>query len=158
MNNNFNQGAGNFIQNRNQMYPYATPTPSFTHGATASTNNIVWVQGIEGAKAWQLNPNSMVILLDSEVEGKMYIKVSDNIGMCSLRIFNYTEEVAETTTASDSTLKTEELDLSCFVKRDELQDLIKEALNEQTVSTAAESSNSTSTAKPKVVTVTKKQS
>lgn len=26
-----------------------------------STNNIIWVQGIEGAKAWQLAPNSMAI-------------------------------------------------------------------------------------------------
>lgn len=153
MTNSFNQGAGNFIQNRNQMYPYNNP---LTHGATASTNNIVWVQGIEGAKAWQLNPNSMIILLDSEVEGKMYIKVSDNIGMCSLRIFNYTEEVSENTSSSD----TEQLDLSCFVTRDELQDLVKEVINEQTVSATAEpaksTTNGTSAAKPKVVTVTKK--
>ena len=89
--------------NNNQLFPqrnqFSSPYFNPTPGASATTNNIVWVQGIEGAKAWQLTPNSMVILLDSEVEGKMYIKVSDNIGMSSLRVFNYVEEVAKPTTA-----------------------------------------------------------
>ena len=88
----------------------------------------MWVQGIEGAKAWQLAPNSMVILLDSEVENKMYIKVSDNIGMCTLRIFSYVEETAPTTNNN--------LDLSQYVTKEELSTLIKEILkNEQSVST-----------------------
>ena len=33
----------------NQKNSYFNPAP----GASASTNNIIWVQGIEGAKAWQ---------------------------------------------------------------------------------------------------------
>ena len=100
----------------------------------ASTNNIVWVQGIEGAKAWQLNPNSMVILLDSECEGKMYIKVSDNIGMSSLRIFNYVEETI-VPPAQDKVINNN-LDLSQYVKKDELSTLIKELItNEQVIPT-----------------------
>ena len=67
MNNYNNNLVGNFSQPRNQFSNYFNSVP----GASASTNNIIWVQGIEGAKAWQLNPNSMVILLDSEVENKM---------------------------------------------------------------------------------------
>ena len=35
-----------------------------------ATNNIIWVQGIEGAKAWQLAPNSMAIFLD--LAGSLY--------------------------------------------------------------------------------------
>ena len=54
-------------------------------------NGIIWVQGYEGAKSYIMQPNSNAILLDSETEGRFYIKVSDNIGMCSLRIFNFTE-------------------------------------------------------------------
>ena len=123
--NNFNS-----VQ-RNTFPTYFNPTS----GASASTtNNIVWVQGIEGAKAWQLAPNSMVILLDSEVEGKMYIKVSDNIGMSNLRIFNYVEEVSNSTNVTNNS----DLDLSQYVRKDELNLLLKEALNEQSVSTAAE--------------------
>ena len=135
--NNFN-GTFNNGSQRNFTNAYFNPA----QGASAPTNNIVWVQGIEGAKAWQLAPNSMVILLDSEADGKMYIKVSDNIGMSSLRCFNYVEEVQ---TAQDGN---KSLDLSQYVKKDELQNLIKEIItNEQSVSTA----QSTTDSKPKFI-------
>lgn len=134
--NNFNGMVSN--NQRNSFPTY--------FNSNASTNNIVWVQGIEGAKAWQLAPNSMIILLDSEIEGKMYIKVSDNIGMCSLRIFNYVEEVQ---TAQANTVTNNSLDLSQYVKKDELQSLIKELMtNEQSISTVDQ--------KSKVITVPKK--
>ena len=148
--NNLNQMA-NYTPQRNQFSSYFNPANS---GVNTSTNNIVWVQGIEGAKAWQLNPNSMVILLDSEAEGKMYIKVSDNIGMSSLRIFNYTEELPKSNN-SDVTINND-LDLSQYVKKDELIDLIKEVLSEQSVSTATNAAVSTASAtavkqQPKVI-------
>ena len=123
----------NYVPQKNQFSSYFNPAT----GASASTNNIVWVQGIEGAKAWQLTPNSMVILLDSEAEGKMYIKVSDNIGMSSLRIFNYTEELPKSNNSENVTINND-LDLSQYVKKDELIELIKEVLNEQSVSTVAD--------------------
>ena len=63
------------------LYP-KSPTPN---------NGIVWVQGIEGAKAYQMNPNSNIQLMDSENNGIFYIKVTDNIGMANLRVFHYTE-------------------------------------------------------------------
>lgn len=122
----------NYAPQKNQFSSYFNPAT----GASASTNNIVWVQGIEGAKAWQLAPNSMVILLDSEAEGKMYIKVSDNIGMSSLRIFNYTEELQRSNPSENVTINND-LDLSQYVKRDEIIDMIKEVLNEQPVSAVA---------------------
>lgn len=123
-------------QLKNQFSYFNNVTP----GATASTNNIIWVQGIEGAKAWQLNPNSMVILLDSEAEGKMYIKVSDNIGMSSLRIFNYTEENIN---ENNNVTANKDLDLSQYVRKDELSIMIKEIMkNEQIISTAATNSDS----------------
>jgi len=125
--NNMNQ-MGNFVPQRNQFSSYFNPTS--VQGT--STNNIIWVQGIEGAKAWQLNPSSMAILLDSEVEGKMYIKVSDNIGMSSLRVFDYTE----VTQPSNVTINKDQ-DLSNYVRKDELTMLLKEILNEQSISTAA---------------------
>ena len=139
---------GNFMPQRNQFSSYFNPASA----QGASTNNIVWVQGIEGAKAWQLNPNSMVILLDSEVEGKMYIKVSDNIGMSSLRIFDYTEVIAQPST---NVTVNKDLDLSAFVKKDELSNLIKEILNEQSISAAA-SSGEQPPAAPKIIYPSKK--
>lgn len=147
MNNNFNY-AGGLTPQRNQFSSYFNPAPA-TNAAT--TNNLIWVQGIEGAKAWQLNPNSMVILLDSEAEGKMYIKVSDNIGMSSLRIFNYTEEIP--TSANNNATINNDLDLSKYVTKDELTTLIKEILeNEQSVSTVATTPTTANAAtKPKVI-------
>ena len=130
----------NYVPQRNQFSSYFNPAT----GASASTNNIVWVQGIEGAKAWQLTPNSMVILLDSEAEGKMYIKVSDNIGMSSLRIFNYTEELSKNN--SENVTINNDLDLSQYVKKDELIDVIKEVMNEQSISTVADTNAVSTTA------------
>ena len=132
--NNLNQMA-NYMPQRNQFPSYFNSNS----GVSTPTNNIIWVQGIEGAKAWQLSPNSMAILLDSEVENKMYIKVSDNIGMSSLRVFNYMEEI----TPSE---KTKELDLSQYVTKDEIKNLVKECLDEQSVSTVEPT-----VAKPKVI-------
>jgi len=151
-----NNFTANYAQRNQFSNPYYNVNPTSVVGTT--TNNIIWVQGIEGAKAWQLNPNSMVILLDSEVEGKMYIKVSDNIGMSSLRIFNYVEEIPST---NNSVTVNNELDLSQYVRKDELQTLIKEVIgSEQSISGTTEGPDSSSTtpvpAKPKVVTVLKK--
>ena len=143
------------MNNYNQQFSYAPQKGQFSSyfnpaaGVSTSTNNIVWVQGIEGAKAWQLNPNSMVILLDSEAEGKMYIKVSDNIGMSSLRIFNYTEVLP-----SENATINQDLDLSQYVKKDELSSLIKEVLNEQSISTV-KSESGVPADKYKVVSTTK---
>ena len=76
-------------------------------------NNITWVQGVEGAKAYQLMPNSNTVLMDSENEGIFYIKVSDNVGMCNLRVFKY-EEINNTPTPQT-------IDTSQFVTKDELE-------------------------------------
>lgn len=94
-------------------------------------NGINWVQGIEGAKAFQLPPNSNVQLLDSENDGIFYIKVSDNVGMCTLRTFKYEEIVEHSNTKQD-------IDLSQYVKKSELESLLNELLggsHEQSVST-----------------------
>lgn len=79
---------------------------------------IKWVQGLEGAKSYQLMPNSNVVLMDSENDGMFYIKSSDNVGMCKIRTFKY-EEVQQ---------KEKE-----YITRDELMEMLKELKNEQTI-------------------------
>ena len=152
--NNFNGMMSNSQSFQRNQYPsYFSPTQ--TINSATSTNNIVWVQGIEGAKAWQLNPNSMIILLDSEIEGKMYIKVSDNIGMSTLRIFNYTEE----TPSVNNVTTNNDLDLSQYVTKDELKNLIKEFMNnEQSISTInqTEDNGLVKPQQPKVISYGKK--
>ena len=56
-----------------------------------ASTGINWVQGLAGANAFQLMPNTNAILLDSERENTMYLKVADSVGMCTLRTFQYTE-------------------------------------------------------------------
>lgn len=85
-------------------------------------NGINWVQGLEGAKAFQLIPNSNTVLMDSENDGIFYIKVCDNIGMCSLRKFRYQEIIDEPQQTNQ------------YVTRDELMNILKELKNEQTIS------------------------
>lgn len=122
-------------RNNNQISPYLYPSI----GASAPTNNVIWVQGREGANSWQMNPNSIAILLDSMIEGKMYIKTTDNVGLSSLRIFNYVEEKETLPPPSANATINNDLDLSQFVKKDELNTFIKELLeeHERTVSAAA---------------------
>lgn len=103
-------------------------------------NTINWVQGIEGAKAFQLGPNSNAMMLDSENDGIFYIKTSDNVGMCNMRTFKF-EEVTNAQSQSA-------VDLTAYVRKDELQELLKtilnsEVSNEQTVSATTESTNGT---------------
>ena len=111
-------------------------------------NNLLWVQGIEGAKALMLPANSKIICLDSEIENRAYIKVADELGATKLRKFDLIEVTDAETTSND---------LSDYVRKDELQDLIlgllpqdrKEgAINEPTV----QSTQSTTVVSRRVIT------
>ena len=107
------------------------PQMNYTNPTLQPHNGIKWVQGIEGAKAYQLMPNSNDVFLDSENEGIFYIKVADNVGMCTLRTFKY-EEITSNPMSNT-------VDMSGYVKKDELatmvKSIIKESKNEQSVQT-----------------------
>lgn len=111
--------------NMNYQNPYYPQRPY------PMNNGIIWVQGLEGAKAYQLVPNSNVVLLDSENDGLFYIKLSDNVGMCTLRTFKY-EEITNNVQQSGH------IDTSNFVTREEFNNLIQQLGgidNEQSIST-----------------------
>lgn len=62
--------------------------------APATNNNdMIWVQGESGAKAYLVAPNTTVTLWDSENK-TIYIKTADNTGVPSMRIFDYNERNA----------------------------------------------------------------
>ena len=113
-----------------QPYSQYQQNNPYLNQAAIQNNGINWVQGIEGAKAWQMQPNSNAMLLDSENEGTFYIKTSDNVGMCSLRIFKYQEVTEQQKQANN-------VDLSEYVKRSELEALITSLMggkkNEQSI-------------------------
>ena len=129
--NNFN----NYLnQNNNNPYNFQQPNQSQQLN-NQSQNNIIWVKGKENARSMQLKPNSTVILLDSQ-SGKFYIKTTDDIGLGKLRVFNYTEQPDQN--IKQSIQITPNVDLSNYVTKEELENKIKEFLNqrnEQSVST-----------------------
>lgn len=64
--------------------------PQYPTNINQQQNNpIIWIQGIESAKAFQTAPNSTVVLFDSD-EQVIYIKSSDMQGRPSMRILDYT--------------------------------------------------------------------
>lgn len=138
--------AVNYGQMPMYQNPYQIPqsNPYMPKPVVPQNNGINWVQGIEGAKAYQIPQNSNIILMDSE-KNRMYIKTSDNIGMCNLRIFDFTE-VTETSQGHNSVVS--QPDLSQYVTRDELNSILEQLSggkdNEQSVQ-PTKSTKSTST-------------
>lgn len=91
----------NMAENQSQFaQPYqapAQPTPMQTPVAppTQSSNDIIWVQGEAGAKAYLVAPNNTVTLWDSE-SPTIYVKSSDMNGVPSMRILDFTERSQNT--------------------------------------------------------------
>lgn len=76
-----------------------------------ANSGIVWVQGLEGAKAYPVGAGNNVLLMDSETS-VFYIKSTDPSGMPQpLRVFDYKERTAQQAAP----------DTSEFVTRDELE-------------------------------------
>lgn len=76
-----------------QNYQQAVPTnaqPMTQQTVPPTTNDMIWVQGLSGAKAYLVAPNTTVTLWDSERK-TIYLKSSDNAGMPSMKILDYTE-------------------------------------------------------------------
>lgn len=55
-----------------------------------TNQGLLWVQGEAGAKSYLVAPNTTVLLMDSE-GSRFYLKSTDNAGMPSLRVFEYSE-------------------------------------------------------------------
>ena len=65
------------------------------YGGYQPQQGIIWVQGMEGAKAYPVASGNSVLLMDSE-ESVFYIKSTDQSGMPQpLRIFEYKEKNAQ---------------------------------------------------------------
>lgn len=99
------------VMQQNAQGVQVTP-PAQTAPQTAN-NGLVWVQGIEGAKAHATVPGVPALLMDSESE-RFFIKTVDASGMpMPLRVFEY-HEVTETQ-------KKHAPDMSGYVTREEFE-------------------------------------
>lgn len=55
-----------------------------------SSNELIWVQGLEGAKGYLVAPNNTVVLWDTE-NPVIYIKTADMNGIPSMRVLDFIE-------------------------------------------------------------------
>lgn len=100
MNNNFN--------------PYNNITNQQMNNFQPAQNNLIRVTGIEGAKAYQMPPNSSVALFDNDND-IMYVKTTDGAGFPTVRIFKFEPLQEPKTTETDG-----------YITRQEFEELKKE--------------------------------
>ena len=80
--------------------------------------SLIRVNGIDGAKAYQMPANSTVALFDNN-EDIMYVKTTDGAGFPSVRSFKFVEITQETK-------KDEKVD---YISREEFEEFKKELIN-----------------------------
>ena len=104
----------------NAQQPYQTFQNPYAMNMTPQTpTTLTRVTGIDGAKAYQMTPNSTVALFDNN-EDVMYIKTTDGAGFPTIRTFGFSEI---TTNNQQSIANTD------YVTRDEFNKLKEELLN-----------------------------
>lgn len=86
------------------------------------SSNIIWVQGIEGAKGYQLPNKANMLVMDSENEGTMYILSTDEVGMRRMRTFHF-EEIEQK--------PVEHVDMSQYATKDDVRNIILEMFGEK---------------------------
>ena len=83
-----------------------------------NNNGLIWVQGEAGAKSYLVQPNTTVLLMDSESQ-RFYLKSSDASGMpLPLRIFEYSERPQN---APNPASNTQTIDYSTFATKAEFE-------------------------------------
>lgn len=70
--------------------PQSLPIQTPLQNQHTNTNDIIWVQGEAGAKAYLVSPNNTVTLWDSE-SSTIYVKSADINGVPSMRVLDFTE-------------------------------------------------------------------
>lgn len=96
------------------------------------TQNLIRVNGIDGAKTYQMSANSTVALFDCN-EDIMYIKTTDGAGFPSIRTFNF----VEITQKEKSSISQD------YISRQEFEEFKKELMNNGKQSISRSKSNLT---------------
>lgn len=91
--NNFQQNPSfnNYMPYNSYTANLAQQNANFNNQSFQSQTNITFVNGIEGAKAFQLRPNSNVLLMDSD-NSKFYVKSTDNLGIANISSYSFVED------------------------------------------------------------------
>lgn len=84
---------------------YQQPQPNWMMPPrqNVQNNGVIWVNGLEGAKGYIVQPNSTVVLMDSE-QNCFYLKSANEVGIPSIRIFEFKEKTQTTSAQSEVNL------------------------------------------------------
>ena len=96
------------------------------------TQNLIRVNGIDGAKTYQMPANSTVALFDCN-EDIMYIKTTDGAGFPSIRTFNFVEITQNEKSSGNQD----------YISRQEFEEFKKELMNNGKQSISRSKSNIT---------------
>lgn len=113
--NNYMDRVNKLVQMQNQLnqnYP--------NYAGQQSNNQIIFVQGETGAKAYQIPINSTVLLMSSEAN-EFFIKSTDQAGFPTIKKYRFTEVTQTKTTEQEQQVKTQN-----FVTREEFEALKNE--------------------------------
>lgn len=113
--NNYMDRVNKLVQMQNQLnqnYP--------NYAGQQSNNQIIFVQGETGAKAYQIPINSTVLLMSSEAN-EFFIKSADQAGFPTIKKYRFTEVTQPKTTEQEQQVKTQN-----FVTREEFEALKNE--------------------------------
>lgn len=102
------QNYSSLLQNQTYQSPY-----------TPQQNQYFFVNGLEGAKAYQIQPNQTVMLLDSE-KPIICKKTSDQYGKSSIQFFKMVETTEEEIKAMNNPVPTVD-----YASKDDLNALSK---------------------------------
>ena len=119
------------LMGQNQFYnpQMMNPTPGQPQ---EQAQNLIRVNGIEGAKAYQMPANSTVALFDSN-DDIMYVKSTDGAGFPSIRTFAFTEKLNVEGKSPDVE----------YISREEFEEFKKELMNNGKQSISRSKSNPT---------------
>lgn len=110
----------NQFQNSNNFQPLQMPI-QMANQLVSNSNQLLRVNGLEGAKAYQMPPNSTVALFDAN-DDVFYVKNSDSGGFSSVKA--YTFALMEEKSVNKSNITTE--DYVTRAEFEELKEMIKD--------------------------------
>lgn len=119
------------LMGQNQFYNQQMMNPTQVQ-PQEQTQNLIRVNGIDGAKAYQMPANSTVALFDSN-EDVMYVKSTDGAGFPSIRTFSFTEKLNVEGKSSDVE----------YISREEFEKFKKELMSDGKQSIQRSKSNLT---------------
>ena len=99
---------------------------NYSQAAPPQQNGVIWVQGIEGAKAHPVSAGQSALLMDSEGDC-FYLKTADQSGMPTMRVFDYKERL-------NTPPEPKNADLSDFITKEELSDYVTKEDLKSTIS------------------------